>query len=76
MSNLLAADKLKRTAVIYACTDGNANVLSFLLSRGSNPNATDTSGKYQTAVTDVRNVATPTPVIYQAGQKQNCLIFV
>ena len=38
------ADKLKRTAVTYACIDGAANVLSYLLSRGSNPNNTDTSG--------------------------------
>lgn len=35
---------MKRTAVVHAAREGNANVASYLLHRGANPNAADSSG--------------------------------
>lgn len=40
----ILSDKLKRTALIHAVRDGNANVVSYLLNRGADPNVTDSSG--------------------------------
>ena len=37
-------DKFKRTALIHAARDGSAHILSYLLARGSNANAADSSG--------------------------------
>ena len=35
---------MKRTALIHAVRDGNAQVASYLLNRGADPNTTDSSG--------------------------------
>lgn len=43
-SSLLIADKLKRTALTHAVINGNANVASYLLYLGADPNHVDSSG--------------------------------
>ena len=37
-------DRYKRTALTHATMNGSASVVSYLLSRGANPNRADTSG--------------------------------
>ena len=43
-SKIEKADRYKRTALTHATMNGSANVVSFLLARGANPNRADTSG--------------------------------
>ena len=40
----IISDKFKRTALIHAVRDGAANIASYLLSRGADPNVADSSG--------------------------------
>ena len=41
---MFVTDKFKRTALIHAVRDGNAHMVSYLLSKGANPNTVDSSG--------------------------------
>ena len=42
-SKIEKTDRYKRTALTHATMNGAANVVSFLLARGANPNRADTS---------------------------------
>lgn len=44
-AKLEKVDRLKRSALTHATMNGAANVVSFLLAKGSNPNRVDSSGK-------------------------------